>query len=69
MIRDTSFFRSVPGEGAPAYQTDIVDHIQLSHVIEEKSLSFEEASRCLNTLGKDESGIRYAYLMLSATDR
>ncbi|CAH1967970.1 unnamed protein product [Acanthoscelides obtectus] len=38
-------------------------------VIKEKKLTFEEASRCLNTLGKDESGVRYAYLMLSATER
>lgn len=41
----------------------------LSKVIEEKILSFDEASRCLSTLGKDESGSRYAYLMMTATDR
>ncbi|KAF2892785.1 hypothetical protein ILUMI_13387, partial [Ignelater luminosus] len=38
-------------------------------IIIEKNLTFEEASRCLNTLGKDESGMRYAYLMITATDR
>ncbi|ENN75360.1 hypothetical protein HUJ04_006579 [Dendroctonus ponderosae] len=37
--------------------------------IVEKKLTFEEASKCLNTLGKDESGIRYAYLMITATDK
>ncbi|XP_050304039.1 leucine-rich repeat-containing protein 23-like [Anthonomus grandis grandis] len=37
--------------------------------IVDKSLTFEEASKCLNTLGKDESGVRYAYLMITATDR
>lgn len=37
--------------------------------IVEKKLSFEEASNSLNTLGKDESGIRYAYLMITATDK
>lgn len=37
--------------------------------IKPRILSFEEASRCLNTLGKDESGVRYAYLMLTATEK
>lgn len=37
--------------------------------IKVRALSFDDASKCLNTLGKDESGIRYAYLMLTATEK
>lgn len=37
--------------------------------IKPRILSFNEASRCLNTLGKDESGVRYAYLMLTAVEK
>lgn len=54
-------YKLVPG-GPP-------DQFQLGHVLQERVLTFEEASRCLSNLGKDESGIRYAYLMLSAVDR
>ncbi|XP_071057282.1 leucine-rich repeat-containing protein 23-like isoform X1 [Onthophagus taurus] len=43
--------------------------IVTAEVIIDKNLTFDEASRCLNTLGKDESGVRYAYLMLSAFDQ
>lgn len=35
----------------------------------DKKLTFEEASKCLHNLGKDESGVRYAYLMITATNR
>lgn len=34
-----------------------------------KSLTFTEASKCLHMLGKDESGIRYAYLMITAVEK
>ncbi|KAK4877837.1 hypothetical protein RN001_010343 [Aquatica leii] len=37
--------------------------------VKESRLSFEEASRCLGTLGKDETGMRYAYLMITAIGR
>lgn len=40
-----------------------------SEPLKPRKLTFEEASRCLNTLGKDESGVRYAYLMLTATEK
>ncbi|VEN38480.1 unnamed protein product [Callosobruchus maculatus] len=58
------------GEGTPINLTPKyppTPHFEIE--IKEKKLTFEEASRCLNTLGKDESGVRYAYLMLSATER
>lgn len=59
----------MPGEGAGKYDYDQTDQFMLTKVIEEKILSFDEASRCLSILGKDESGSRYAYLMMTATDR
>lgn len=54
-----------PGEGHPFAAT----LPSAAEEIHPKKLTFEEASRCLNTLGKDESGSRYAYIMLTATDR
>lgn len=62
--------KSVPGEGGIGkYVFGQTDQFTLAKVIEEKILSFDEASRCLSTLGKDESGSRYAYLMMTVTDR
>lgn len=61
--------KSIPGEGATKYVFDQTDQFLLAKVIEEKILSFDEASRCLSVLGKDESGSRYAYLMITVTDR
>ncbi|XP_063912802.1 leucine-rich repeat-containing protein 23-like [Zophobas morio] len=58
---------AVPGEGAPVFVSTTAP--SLSEVIKYKKLSFEEASRCLNMLGKDETGSRYAYLMITATDQ
>lgn len=43
-------------------------HPPLDQIIIEKKLTFEEASTALHLLGKDESGIRYAYLMLTLND-
>lgn len=40
-----------------------------AEVVIYKRLTYEEASRCLNMLGKDETGMRYAYLKITATDR
>ncbi|XP_030764578.1 leucine-rich repeat-containing protein 23-like [Sitophilus oryzae] len=37
--------------------------------VKDKKLTWDEASRCLNTLGRDETGARYAYLMITATDK
>lgn len=34
-----------------------------------KSLTFGEASECLHMLAKDESGLRYAYVMITALDK
>lgn len=44
------------------------DYVSSSDRLLVKKLSFIEASRCLNTLGKDESGVKIAYLKLSALD-
>ncbi|XP_017779352.1 PREDICTED: leucine-rich repeat-containing protein 23-like [Nicrophorus vespilloides] len=52
--------KSAAGEGAKEAVTI---------TIQEKRLTFDEASKCLNTLGKDESGMRYAYLKVTVTDR
>jgi hypothetical protein len=56
----------LPGEGRPIFGTATAP--STAEVIKEKKLTFEQASRCLNTLGKDESGSRYAYIMITATD-
>ncbi|KAL3277206.1 hypothetical protein HHI36_012556 [Cryptolaemus montrouzieri] len=61
------------GEGHPAVEgipgeDDLYKHFLLQGVILPKILTFDEASKCLSNLGKDESGVRYAYLMISATD-
>ncbi|KAK9681323.1 hypothetical protein QE152_g38397 [Popillia japonica] len=48
---------------------DLYGAINVPQVVTEKVLTFEEASKCLNTLGKDESAVRYAYLMISPLDR
>lgn len=61
------YFREIPGEGL--FQAPTGEMLLKEEIITEKNLTFEEASRCLNTLGKDESGMRYAYLMITATDR
>lgn len=62
--------QSVQGEGGlPKYVYDQTDQFMLGKVVDPKTLSFDEASRCLSTLGKDESGSRYAYLMMTVTDR
>ncbi|KAK5638721.1 hypothetical protein RI129_013016 [Pyrocoelia pectoralis] len=54
------------GEGSPT----TLDRSDLAKdATPDKRLSFEEASRCLNTLGKDETGMRYAYINISATER
>lgn len=37
--------------------------------IQDKILTFDEASKCLHTLGKDESCMRYAYLQFTACDQ
>ncbi|KAJ8985723.1 hypothetical protein NQ317_014374 [Molorchus minor] len=61
-----------PGEGKPFAGEGVTAPPTPHFVVEEikeKKLTFEEASQCLNTLGKDESGVRYAYLMITATDR
>ncbi|RZC32960.1 LRR 8 domain containing protein [Asbolus verrucosus] len=55
----------IPGEGRKFFDATAPS---TAEVIKEKKLTFEEASKCLNTLGKDESGSRYAYLMISAVD-
>ncbi|XP_018576488.1 leucine-rich repeat-containing protein 23-like [Anoplophora glabripennis] len=56
------------GEGGLTSPTAISRFI-IEEPIKEKKLTFDEASKCLNTLGKDESGVRYAYLMITATAR
>lgn len=61
------------GEGFPEPEAaqgedHLYKHFLLHGVIVPKILTFDEASKCLSNLGKDESGVRYAYLMLSATD-
>lgn len=57
----------LPGEGGPQFGAPTLS--TLSEAIKEKILTFDEASKCLNTLGKDETGARYAYLMITATNR
>lgn len=59
--------KSLPGEGAQIRVSS--SHSPHTHLILDRTLTFEEASSCLNTLGKDESGLRYAYLMISPIDR
>ncbi|XP_018335157.1 leucine-rich repeat-containing protein 23-like [Agrilus planipennis] len=63
MAEDAGEAKSIPGEAVKEL------YYPLEEVIVEKRLTFEEAAKCLNTLGKDESGMRYAYLMITATDR
>ncbi|CAG9766660.1 unnamed protein product [Ceutorhynchus assimilis] len=62
----------LPGEDRP-YVEPLQDSphfiVTFDAVVEEKSLSYEEACRCLGLLGKDESGVRYAYLSIKAVDR
>ncbi|KAJ8928377.1 hypothetical protein NQ314_019042 [Rhamnusium bicolor] len=55
------------GEGGPTVPS--TPHFIVEEPIKDKKLSFEEASASLNTLGKDESGVRYAYLMISANEK
>ncbi|XP_057665259.1 leucine-rich repeat-containing protein 23-like [Diorhabda carinulata] len=59
----------LPGEGSfiPRKWEEPLQFL-IDQIVDLK-LTFEEASRSLNTLGKDESAVRYAYLMLTATDR
>ncbi|XP_044263080.1 leucine-rich repeat-containing protein 23-like [Tribolium madens] len=57
----------IPGEGVRQFGPPTAPSIP--EVIKEKKLTFEEASKCLNTLGKDETGSRYAYLMITASNR
>ncbi|CAH1119342.1 unnamed protein product [Phaedon cochleariae] len=45
------------------------DSLAAQEPIKEKRLTFEEASKSLSTLGKDESGVRYAFLMMSPTQK
>lgn len=56
------------GEGAATPPISL-PRFSIEEPIKEKKLTFDEASKCLNTLGKDESGVRYAYLMITATER
>lgn len=56
------------GEGGAPSPISI-PHFVIEERIQEKKLTFDEASKCLNTLGKDESGVRYAYLMITATEK
>ncbi|XP_028141015.2 leucine-rich repeat-containing protein 23-like [Diabrotica virgifera virgifera] len=60
----------VPGEGIALFTQDVepTPQFYVEQIVENK-LCFEEASRCLTTLGKDESAVRFAYLMLSAIDK
>lgn len=60
--------KSIPGEHGK-YAFDTTDKFVLSQVIPQRVLSFEEASRGLSMLGKDESGARYAYLMMTASNK
>lgn len=57
----------IPGEGQTSPREDTA--LPITQEIKDKKLSFEEASRSLKVLGKDESGIRYAYLMMSLMNR
>lgn len=36
---------------------------------EPRYLTYEEATKCLCTLGKNDSGLKYSYLMMNASDR
>ncbi|KAJ8941317.1 hypothetical protein NQ318_017857 [Aromia moschata] len=58
--------KPLAGEGVTVPPTP---HFVIDVVIKERKLTFEEASQCLNTLGKDESGVRYAYLMITAREK
>ncbi|KAL1516396.1 hypothetical protein ABEB36_000314 [Hypothenemus hampei] len=60
----------IAGEDQPFFQSPAT-HVPVSFdlPIVEKKMTFEEASKCLTTLGKDESCIRYAYLMITAQNR
>ncbi|KAG5882096.1 hypothetical protein JTB14_017515 [Gonioctena quinquepunctata] len=51
------------------FSPQITSHFIIPETIPERKLTFDEASRCLNTLGKDESGVRYAYLMMTVTEK
>lgn len=60
----TSEYSPTIGEDLHSFSPQIPS----SEKIVEKKLSFDEASRGLSNLGKDETGSRYAYLTLSAMD-
>ncbi|XP_023013747.2 leucine-rich repeat-containing protein 23 [Leptinotarsa decemlineata] len=47
----------------------LASHFAIPETLQEKKLTFDEASKGLNTLGKDESGVRYAYLMMTLTEK
>lgn len=57
------------GEGQIPISPQPIGRSSLHFVIQEKKLTFPEASKCLCILGKDESGVRYAYLMLSVAEK
>ncbi|KAK9887197.1 hypothetical protein WA026_021039 [Henosepilachna vigintioctopunctata] len=61
-MEEEDAFPAVKGED------NIYKHFLIQGIIVPKILTFDEASKCLSNLGKDESGVRYAYLMLSAND-
>ncbi|CAH0553051.1 unnamed protein product [Brassicogethes aeneus] len=61
--------RPLKGEGSPPPDDTSPVTFLPEVVIKEKKLTFEEASKCLGVLGKDESGIRYAYLMINVSGK
>ncbi|CAG9863471.1 unnamed protein product [Phyllotreta striolata] len=63
-------FQVLEGEDVlkPILQPAAPPRFILEELIEERKLTLDEASKGLSTLGKDESGVRYAYLMLTAAD-
>ncbi|XP_076260575.1 leucine-rich repeat-containing protein 23-like [Rhynchophorus ferrugineus] len=68
-MAEGEFDKTVRGEDYPFFQPPVPQFVVSFDVpVKEKKLTFEQASRCLDKLGKDESGARYAYLMITAVD-
>lgn len=52
-------------------EDDVNEHLEGEHIPElgDATLEFEVASQCLELLGKEQSGLRYAYLLIAPVNR
>ncbi|XP_012265960.2 leucine-rich repeat-containing protein 23-like [Athalia rosae] len=64
-----TFSAEVKGFYDEAEESQGYDNPDDPEITNPRSLSFDEAARCLSLLGKNDSGLRYSFLMLTASDK